>query len=313
VVVPILRTDATIFAAYEVRIPPVLAGDRMAFLKLDEDTLLVHRATGTIAHTGDMEQCIEVEATKYCNMAYVLEDKAEPSCQGAIWRLEWAEATQRCPIRMVRATATVWALEKDEFWVVLPNTTECTFTCGTKPPQTRQIKGQHRVRLGDKCGMSSMHFSLRPAMQADGRKITKRQAVVNFTGWQAASPEEQIFRAGTSNDGYQIRAKEQLEMGESGQNWPLIILAILLGLLAAAIVAAGAAVFMFRKRIITGLVAATLGPRTTEEITAVVQATTEEHEVKKEKATGTKQKGQRLRTRPHKKEERTFEGLEKLT
>jgi hypothetical protein len=49
---------------------------------------------------------------------------------------------------MVRATATVWALEKDEFWVVLPNTTECTFTCGTKPPQTRQIKGQHRVRLG---------------------------------------------------------------------------------------------------------------------------------------------------------------------
>jgi hypothetical protein len=35
VVVPILRTDATIFAAYEVRIPPVLAGDRMAYLKLD--------------------------------------------------------------------------------------------------------------------------------------------------------------------------------------------------------------------------------------------------------------------------------------
>jgi hypothetical protein len=72
VVVPILRTDATIFAAYEVRIPPVLAGKRMAYLKLDEDTLLVHRATGTIAHTGDMEECIEVEATKYCNMAYVL-------------------------------------------------------------------------------------------------------------------------------------------------------------------------------------------------------------------------------------------------
>jgi hypothetical protein len=161
--------------------------------------------------------------------------------------------------------------------------------------------------------MSSMHFSLRPATQADGRKITIRQAVVNFTGWQAASPEEQIFRAETSNDGYQIRAKEQLERGESGQNWPLIILAILLGLLAAAIVAAGAAVFMFRKRIITGLVAATLGPRTTEEITAVVQAATEEHEVKKEKATGTKQKGQRSRTRPHKKEERTFKGLEKLT
>jgi hypothetical protein len=96
---------------------------------------------GTIAHTGDMEECIEVEATKYCNMAYVLEDMAEPSCQGAIWRSEWAEATQRCPIRMTRATVTVWALEKDKFWVVLPNTTECTFTCGTEPPQTRQMKG----------------------------------------------------------------------------------------------------------------------------------------------------------------------------
>jgi hypothetical protein len=84
---------------------------------------------------------------------------------------------------------------------------------------------------------------------------------------------------------------------------------------------------MFRKRIITGLVAATLGPRTTDKITAVVQTTTEEHEVKKEKARGTKQKGQRLRTRPqerrqqdgipmgrvNKKEERTFEGLEKMT
>jgi metal-dependent amidase/aminoacylase/carboxypeptidase family protein len=56
VVVPILRTDATIFAAYEVRIPPVLAGDKMAYLRLDEDTLLVHRATGTIEHTGDIEQ-----------------------------------------------------------------------------------------------------------------------------------------------------------------------------------------------------------------------------------------------------------------
>jgi hypothetical protein len=119
---------------------------------------------------------------------------------------------------MVRATATVWALEKDEFCVVLPNTTECTFTCGTKPPQTRQIRGQHRVRLGDKCGMSSAHFSLRPATQADRRKITIRQAVVNFTGWQAASPEGQIFRAKTTEDGYQIRAKQQLERGESGQN-----------------------------------------------------------------------------------------------
>jgi hypothetical protein len=77
-------------------------------------------------------------------------------------------------------------------------------------------------------------------------------------------------------------------------------------------VAAGAAVFMFRKRIITGLLAATLGPRTTEPITAVVQATTEEHKVKKKKATGTKQKGQRSRTRPQKIEERTFD-MEKLT
>jgi hypothetical protein len=51
------------------------------------------------------------------------------------------------------------------------------------------------VRLGDKCGMSSVHFSLRPATQADGRKITIRQAVVNFTGCQAASRDEQIFRA----------------------------------------------------------------------------------------------------------------------
>jgi hypothetical protein len=29
---------------------------------------------------------------------------------------------------MVRARETVWALEKDELWVVLPNKTECTFT-----------------------------------------------------------------------------------------------------------------------------------------------------------------------------------------
>jgi hypothetical protein len=149
------------------------------------------------------------------------------------------------------------------------------------------------VRLGDKCGMSSVHFSLRPATQADGRKITIRQAVVNFTGWQWASPEEQIFRAKTTNDGYQIGAKEQLERGESGQNGPLIIMAIILGLLAAAIVAAGVGVFMFLKKIITGLLAATLGPRTTEQITAVVQATTEDNEVKKEKATGAKQKGHR--------------------
>jgi hypothetical protein len=77
------------------------------------------------------------------------------------------------------------------------------------------MKGQHRVRLGDKCGMSSMHFSLRQATEADGRKITIRQAVVNFTGWQVARPEEEIFRAETSDDGYQIRAKEHLERGES--------------------------------------------------------------------------------------------------
>jgi hypothetical protein len=142
-------------------------------------------------------------------------------------------------------------------------------------------------------------FQLKAATQADGRKITIRQAVVNFTGWQAASPEEQIFRAETSNDGYQIRAKEQLERGESGKNWPLIILAILLALLAAAIVAAGVAAFMFRRRILTGLFAATLGPRTTDKKAAVVQTTPEEHKVKKEKATGTKHRGQISRTRPH--------------
>jgi hypothetical protein len=213
VVVPIMRTEATVFVAYEVRIPPVLAGKRMAYLQLDEEVLLVHRATGTIAHMGDMEDCIEVEATRYCSMAYVLEDKAEPSCQGAIWRSEWAEATQRCPVRMVRARATVWALEKGKFWVVLPNKTECTFTCGTEPPQTRQMEGQHRVRLGEKCGMSSMHFSLRPATQADGRKITIRQTVVNFTDRQAARPEEKIFRAATINDCYQTRATALLERG----------------------------------------------------------------------------------------------------
>jgi hypothetical protein len=71
-----MRTEATVFAAYEVRIPTVLAGKRMAYLQLDKEVLLVHRAKGTIAHTGDMDDCIEVEATRYCNMAYVLEDKA---------------------------------------------------------------------------------------------------------------------------------------------------------------------------------------------------------------------------------------------
>jgi hypothetical protein len=95
--------------------------------------------------------------------------------------LEWSEATQSCLIQIVRSGATVGVLEKDEFWVVLPNTTECTFTCGTEPLQTRQLEAQHRVRLGEKCGMSSMHFSLRPATQGDGRKITIRHALVNLT------------------------------------------------------------------------------------------------------------------------------------
>jgi hypothetical protein len=112
--------------------------------------------------------------------------------------------------------------------------------------------------------MSSAHFSLRPATQADGRKITIRQAVVNFTGWQEASPQEKIFRATTNDDSYQIRAKQQLEKGESGQNWSLIILATILGLLAAAVMAAGVTAFMFRKKIITGLLTSTLGPRAAE-------------------------------------------------
>jgi hypothetical protein len=212
--------------------------------------------------------------------------------------------------------------------VVLPNTMECTFTCGTKPPQARQVRGQHRVRLGDKCGMSSAHFSLRPATQADGRKITIRQAVVNFTGWQEASPEEKIFRATTTDDGYQIRAKQQLEKGESRQNWTLIILATILGLLAAAVVAAGVAAFMFRKTIITGLLTATLGPRAAE-ITAGRHTTTDdsggsvkswenqstgtshgEQEVNMEKATGASKKGQRQQKKP--KKETAFD-MEELT
>jgi hypothetical protein len=213
-------------------------------------------------------------------MAYVLEDKAEPSCQGDIWRSEWAESTQRCPIRMVRARATVWALEKDEFWVVLPNKTECRFTCGTEPPQTRQMEGQHRVRLGEKCGMSSIHFSLRTATQADGRKITIREAVVNFTDWQAARPEEKIFRAETIEDnGYQTRATAQLERGESGQNWPFIILATIFAILGVGIVAAGSAAFMFMQSIEREQLAATLAPRTTEETATVVPTATEESEV----------------------------------
>jgi hypothetical protein len=54
--------------------------------------------------------------------------------------------------------------------------------------------------------MSSMHFSLRPATQADGRKITIRQALVNFTDWQTAMLEEKILRATTiADDSYQRR------------------------------------------------------------------------------------------------------------
>jgi hypothetical protein len=177
---------------------------------------------------------------------------------------------------------------------------------------------------------------------ADGRKITIRQAVVNFTDWQAARPEEKIFRAVTIEDGYQTRAKAQLERGEKGQNWPLIILATILAILGVGIVAAGSAAFMFRHRIARELLAATLAPRTTEEITTVVPTTAEESEVKKEKTTGTKHKGHRSRARSHewredneqrslarpdemrqedgipmglvnKREKRTFEGLENLT
>jgi hypothetical protein len=111
-----------------------------------------------------------------------------------------------------------------------------------------------------------MHFSLRPATQADGRKITIRQALVNLTDWQTAMPEDKIFRATPiSNNDYQRREKAQLEKGESGQNWPLIIRATVLPILEVGNVAAGSAAFMFRRRIAMELVAATLAPRTTEE------------------------------------------------
>jgi hypothetical protein len=95
-------------------------------------------------------------------------------------------------------------------------------------------------------------------------------------------------------------------------------------------VAAGVAAFMFRKTIITGLLAATLGPRATE-ITAGMQAATDasggrvkswenlstetshgKPEVNKEKATGASQKGQRSRKKPKKEEETSFD-MEKLT
>jgi hypothetical protein len=64
-------------------------------------------------------------------------------------------------------------------------------------------------------------------------------------------------------------------------------------------VAAGAAAFVFRRRIMTELLAATLAPITTEEIATVVQTPTEELEVEKEKTTGTKHRRQRSRARSH--------------
>jgi hypothetical protein len=88
-----------------------------------------------------MDDCIEVDTTSYCNMAYVLEDKAEPSCQGAIWRSEWSEATQRCTIRMVRAIATVWALEKDEFWLC------CQTKQNAHSPAARNLPRQDKWRV----------------------------------------------------------------------------------------------------------------------------------------------------------------------
>jgi hypothetical protein len=194
----------------------------------------------------------------------------------------------------------------------------------------RQMKGQHRVRYGEKCGMSSMHFSLRTATQADGRKITIRQAVVNFTDWQTARPEEKIYRATTiDDDGYQTRATAQLERGESGQNWALIILATILAILGVGIVAAGSAAFMFRRRIARELLTATLAPRATEETATVVPRMTEESEIEKEKEKTTRREGNeqrslaRSRTRRQEegipmglvnnKERRTFDGLENLT
>jgi hypothetical protein len=184
------------------------------------------------------------------------------------------------------------------------------------------------VRLGEKCGMSSMHFSLRPATQVDGRKITIRQALVNLTDWQTAMPEEKIFRTTPiADDDYQRRATAQLKSGESGQNWPLIILATILAILGVWIVAAGSAAFMFRRRIARELLRATLAPRTTEETATVVPRTTEETKVKKEKTTKREGNEQRSLARPrpmrleegipmglfNKKERLTFDRLENRT
>jgi hypothetical protein len=162
-----------------------------------------------------------------------------------------------------------------------------------------------------------MHFSLRPATQADGRKITIRQALVNLTDWQTVMPEDRIFKATPiSKDDYQRRAKAQLEKGESGQNWPLIILATVLAILEVGIVVAGSAACMFRRMIAMELVAATLAPRMIEET-----------EGKKETATKKEENGQRTQVRPrpmtleegipmglvNKKERLTFDGLENLS
>jgi hypothetical protein len=183
------------------------------------------------------------------------------------------------------------------------------------------------VRLGEKCGMSFMHFSLRRPTQADGRKITIRQALVNLTDWQTAMPEDKIFRATPiSNNDYQRRARAQLEKGESGQNWPLIIIATVLPILGVGIVAARSASFMFRLRIAMELVAATLAPRMTEETATLSTRTTEETKGKKETATKKERNEQRLQARPRpmmpekgipmgvviKKERLTFDGLENL-
>jgi hypothetical protein len=85
---------------------------------------------------------------------------------------------------------------------------------------------------------------------------------------------------------------------ESGQNWPLIILAAVLAILEVGIVAAGSAVFMFRQRIAKELVAATVAPRTTEETATLVPRRTEEAEGKKETETKREGNKQRSQARP---------------
>jgi hypothetical protein len=71
---------------------------------------------------------------------------------------------------------------------------------------------------------SSAHFSLRPVTQKAGRKITIRQADVNISNWAEESRPGQIYRpTKVKDDGYQQRAKGQLEKGLSSQQWLLII------------------------------------------------------------------------------------------